>query len=105
LPNCHLHIKGLRRRHPDYWITTQAAVTEPKTLGERIRNRRLELHLLQKELAAQFGCNIESLKNWERGVYQPGDLFLPQVRVFLGDEGIIHSTPAPRPGQILKRSK
>jgi DNA-binding transcriptional regulator YiaG len=85
LPICHLHIKGLRCPCPDYWITTQTAPTTPKTIGEHIRKRRLELHL-QKDLARQLGVHMESLKNWERGVEQPMIRYIPRIIEFLGHD-------------------
>ena len=71
MPFCHLHIKALRRPCPGYWITTQTAPGDPRTLGEPMRKRRIDLHMLQKALAAKLGVNIETLKNWERGAGSP----------------------------------
>ena len=57
---------------------------EPKSIGEHIRKRRLELHLMQETLAREFGVHIESVKNWERGVHEPNANVLPRVLDFLG---------------------
>jgi len=87
----------LRCPCPDYWITTQACPETPKTIGEHIRKRRVGLHLLQKSLAIRLGVNMETLKNWERGVEQPMIRHLPAVIAFLGFD------PQPEPNDIPKR--
>jgi hypothetical protein len=46
LPFCHLQIKALRCSHPRLWNCTQRAPKAPKTLGEHIKRRRLELHII-----------------------------------------------------------
>ena len=97
LPNCHLHIKSLRCPCPDYWITTQAIPAVPKTIGEHIKKRRLELHLLQKDLAQQIGVHVESLKNWERNVEIPMVRYIPKIVEFLGYD------PMPEPKAIPER--
>ena len=84
MPFCHLRIKALRRPCPDYWITTQTAPEAPRTLGEHIRRRRIDLHILQKDVAAGLRVNIETLKNWERGVGSPSIRQIPAILAFLG---------------------
>jgi hypothetical protein len=41
------------------------------TLGERIRGKRLELGLYQRELAKLLGVNIATLKLWELDEMRP----------------------------------
>ena len=40
---------------------------KPKTLGERLRHRRLELGLSQAEVGNRFGIGRASIGRWERG--------------------------------------
>src|SRR3990167_3741304 len=40
---------------------------EPKTLGEHIKRRRLELGLEQKDVAKQLGVTTDTVLNWEKG--------------------------------------
>ncbi len=47
---------------------------EPKTLGERLRKRRLELDLSQKELAKRLGVGIDAIQDWEAGRTRKNDL-------------------------------
>ena len=58
LPFCHLVLKGqkpLPRAYP----------RELKSLGEHLRKRRLDLKLLQKEVAQKLGVDEASVWNWE----------------------------------------
>lgn len=57
---------------------------QPKTIGEHIKRRRLELHLLQRDVAGLIGVHPESVKNWERGVLKPMIRHLPKIIEFLG---------------------
>jgi transcriptional regulator with XRE-family HTH domain len=56
----------------------------PVTLGEKLRNRRLELHLLQKDVAQRFGVTEESITNWELNRHEPQTHLYPNVIAFLG---------------------
>lgn len=56
----------------------------PQTIGGHIRRRRLDLGLLQKEVAKKIGVHFETLKNWERGVGQPLVRHMPRIAKFLG---------------------
>jgi len=44
----------------------------------------LKLHLFQKQVAARFEINIETLKNWERGATEPMVRYKPKIIQFLG---------------------
>jgi DNA-binding transcriptional regulator YiaG len=56
----------------------------PKTLGEHIKQRRLELHLFQAQLAKLLGVDRISVQNWERGIYEPNAQAISKVIDFLG---------------------
>jgi transcriptional regulator with XRE-family HTH domain len=53
-------------------------------MGDHIKNRRLALHLMQKDLASRLCVHVESLKNWERGAGLPSIRQIPQIIAFLG---------------------
>jgi len=57
---------------------------QPKTVGEHIKKRRLDLGLKQTEVAARLGIHFTSLQLWERGVGDPGVKPLPDIIRFLG---------------------
>ena len=56
---------------------------EPRFLGEHIRKRRLDLGLLQIEVAAQIGVAESTLWNWEHGT-EPELIHIPAVLAFIG---------------------
>ena len=45
--------------------------TARKAFGERLRSRRRDLHLKQRQLAAKIGSTPESVSNWELGKSYP----------------------------------
>jgi transcriptional regulator with XRE-family HTH domain len=55
-----------------------------KTLGDHLRKRRLDLELLQKEVAQKIGTSEASIHNWERGHATPSLNFMPRILKFLG---------------------
>lgn len=55
----------------------------PKTIGEKIFNRRLELGLLQSDVASIIGVCTESISNWENNKGEPQIQFYPKVIEFL----------------------
>lgn len=59
-----------------------------------MKKRRLQLHLMQKDVAQLLGVHVESLKNWERDVGSPLIRQIPRIIAFLGYD------PEPEP-QLL----
>ncbi|MBE0657624.1 MAG: recombinase family protein [Bryobacteraceae bacterium] len=72
LPQVHVH--GTVVRIP----------TDPKTVGDHLRRRRLELKLLQRDVAARIGADESSVFNWEANRGQPQLRYMPVVIGFLG---------------------
>ncbi len=56
---------------------------ELRTLGDHIRRRRLDLGLLQVEVAAEIGVTESTVWNWEHGT-EPELIHIPAVLAFLG---------------------
>ena len=50
---------------------TDVTAGEPNTIGDQLRQRRLELGLSQHELARQFGVDRSTLHRWECGASKP----------------------------------
>jgi DNA-binding transcriptional regulator YiaG len=71
------------------WNSAQVVPNEPKALGERLKKRRLEFRLFQKEVAKLIGTHTATIQNWERGIYEPAERFLPSIERF----------PALQPGE------
>jgi len=61
-------------------------IQNPQTIGNHIRNRRLELKLTQNGLAAKLGVCLSTLVRWEGGKEQPLPKQLQQIIEFLGSE-------------------
>ena len=57
---------------------------ELKTLGDHIRKRRLDLGLLQKQVAKQIGVDQTTIWNWESNESIPQVQFIPAIIKFLG---------------------
>ncbi|MBI2963928.1 MAG: transcriptional regulator [Deltaproteobacteria bacterium] len=53
-------------------------------MGDHIRKRRLELGLLQREVADRIGSDAATLVNWEKGNTAPALRFMPVIVAFLG---------------------
>lgn len=65
-----------------------------KTVGDRLRRRRLELGLLQREVAERLGVDEATVYNWEGNRTTPAQLQWPQIIAFLG------YVPFPRDGSV-----
>lgn len=56
----------------------------PQTLGEHILRKRLQLRLLQKEVAEQISVTEDSITGWENGRSTPMLHLYPAIIAFLG---------------------
>ncbi|MDE2166106.1 MAG: transcriptional regulator [Alphaproteobacteria bacterium] len=63
---------------------------EPKTLGEHLRKRRIELGLRQQDAGKRLGVGESTVCAWERGIWPP-DRYWPRIVDFLG------YSPQPQP--------
>jgi DNA-binding transcriptional regulator YiaG len=61
----------LRAFKPKISKVLTKAPENPITLGEKIRKRRIELGLFQKELALMLEVTEDTLRNWEKDRCQP----------------------------------
>lgn len=74
---CHL---TLRRRKP----LAQGYPAEPVTLGQHLRKRRMDLGLLQKDVARRIGSCVASVWLWESDRAEPELKWMPAILDFLG---------------------
>ena len=79
MPFCHLTLTS--KKPKDF-----AYPTEFRTLGDHLRKRRLDLGLLQREVAERLRGTVCSVRNWERNEAKPEVRFLPLINEFLGYE-------------------
>lgn len=84
LPFCKVTIRRVRCAQGPYFTETKSYPASPKTIGEMIRKRRLDLGLLQREAAKRIGCDQMTMVNWERGHTTPQVAHMAQIVAFLG---------------------
>jgi site-specific DNA recombinase len=58
--------------------------TELRTIGDHTRRRRLELKMLQREVAVQIGVDTTCVFNWEAQISKPEIRYMPSIIGFLG---------------------
>ncbi len=77
VPFCHVHLRGQKPLPPTY-------PKELKTVGDHLRKRRLDLGLLQREVGADLGVRVDTVRNWEVGRNAPAQWQWPAIVAFLG---------------------
>ena len=68
-----------------------------ETIGDHLLRRRLALKLIQRQVAAQVGVNVGSLRNWEANRSKPTVEFIRAIIRFLG------YNPLPRGSTLAER--
>ena len=96
LPFCHVRLTTRKPDNPTY----PKAV---KTLGDHLRKRRMDLGLLQREVALQLGVDPMSVNSWEVGRTVPQVRFIPAVITFLGYDP--HPEPVSFAAWVTQRRK
>jgi len=84
LPFCHRVLRGQKPQSPKY-------PNELKSLGDHIRRRRLDLGLLQRQVAQQIGVDETTVYNWERNATSPSVRHFPAITQFLGYKSSPHN--------------
>jgi transcriptional regulator with XRE-family HTH domain len=92
LPFCHAELRAPKPKSEHY-------PKEINTLGDHIRTRRLNLKLLQKQVAKQIGVNAATITNWERNASTPAIGHMPGIIRFLGYDPL--PAPISLPGRLL----
>ena len=77
LPFCHAELRASKPNSIRY-------PKEINTLGDHIRTHRLDLNLLQKQVANQIGVDEATITNWERNATVPAIRYIPAIIQFLG---------------------
>jgi transcriptional regulator with XRE-family HTH domain len=84
LPFCHVQLVGpkpLPRAYP----------RELRTLGDHLRKQRIDLGLLQRDVAEKLQVNQMTICNWETNRTSPQLRLIPEIVAFLGYDP--HDTP------------
>ena len=90
MPFCQVH---LRTQRP----LSRAYPKALKTLGDHIRKRRLDLQLLQSDVAQRLGVTKSCVWNWENNATTPVFPHWPAVIGFLG------YNPLPKPQTLAEQ--
>lgn len=69
---------------PHWWALKGGVKMNPKTIGEHLKKRRLELGWGQQQVAEATGYTCLSVSNWERGVCRPTKQAMFPIIAFLG---------------------
>jgi DNA-binding XRE family transcriptional regulator len=69
--------------------------TQPQTIGDHIRRKRLGLKLLQREVAERIGVDKASIFNWESNKGIPETRFMPAIIRFFGYNPLPEATTLP----------
>ena len=77
MPFCHFRLTAQKPCALPYPI-------QLNTLGDHIRKRRLDLGLLQREVAEEIGVTESTIWNWESNHSSPQLRFMRKIRAFLG---------------------
>ena len=84
LPFCRATLYGVRCPQGPYYINIKRYPLQPRSIGEAIRKRRLDLNLRQVDAAKSIGCNEMTIVNWENGHTRPRPKKHAAIRTFLG---------------------
>jgi transcriptional regulator with XRE-family HTH domain len=88
LPFCHIELRTARQKPARY-------PKQINTLGDYIRARRLDLRLLQKQVADQIGVHELTITNWEVNATVPEVRYIPAIIQFLGYNPLPTATTLP----------
>ena len=77
MPFCHIILKGQKPLPKAYPL-------ELKTAGDHLRKKRLDLKLLQREVALILGVEEATIWNWENNYSSPKLHYIPGIIKFLG---------------------
>jgi DNA-binding transcriptional regulator YiaG len=86
MPCCHLKLASRKPRFLRYFRTITGYTDSPKSLSEHLRKRRIDLCLLQKDVANLLGVALTTYRNWETLQSQPSTNAWPRLIQFLGYE-------------------
>lgn len=68
-------------------LPKEAYPANPKTIGEHIRKRRMDLGLMQKEVAGIIGVTESTIWNWENRM-NPSERYMKRIEEFWAGGGL-----------------
>ena len=84
LPNCQIKLKARKSRFLPYFCEISGYKQKPQTFAEHLRKRRLDLGLLQREVAEKLGVHVATYRGWETFDAIPIKATMSKVIQFLG---------------------
>ncbi|MDR3405055.1 MAG: helix-turn-helix transcriptional regulator [Chthoniobacter sp.] len=81
-----------------YFTEKKGYPTSPKTIGEMIRKRRLDLGLRQADVAEIIGCDSTTVTNWDKGYTA-----FPQINHISGVVKFLGFNPLPNGDTLAQR--
>jgi transcriptional regulator with XRE-family HTH domain len=88
LPFCHAEVRSAKPKSDRY-------PKELKSLGDHIRARRIDLGILQRQVAEHTGVCEATITNWERNESRPLVQYIPGIVGFLGYDPSAPTTSLP----------
>lgn len=85
MPFCHVTLSATKTKDRAYPATLE-------TIGDHLRKRRLDLGLLQKEVAKEIGVTACTIQYWETNRVPPALRFRLRIAEFLGYDAYDQST-------------
>ena len=76
MPTCHIRLEAPKLFPAGY-------PRELRTLGDHLSKRRLDLGLLQNEVAERLGVDESTVCNWEKNRHAPSARSMPEMLTFL----------------------
>ena len=83
---CHRTIRIRRQPNSPYFRGLRRYPAVPKTLGEHLRKKRIDMHLSMSQLAKilGFGISDTAIEKWEKNQNRPTDEHRKRIIQFLG---------------------
>ena len=97
LPFCHAELRVVKSKPERY-------PKELNSLGDHIRSRRMDVSLLQKQVAEQIGVCELTITNWERNESRPAVKCIPAIIRFLGYDPSAQATSFPEQLRAARRA-
>jgi transcriptional regulator with XRE-family HTH domain len=98
LPICHVTLSATKPRGRAY-------PAEIKTIGDHLRTRRLDLGLLQREVAKQIGVTNCTIQYWETNRVAPALRFRPRIVSFLAYDAYDRKVPESLAERLIAHRK
>ena len=75
-PKLHITVKR-PKYHP------KGNQVKPKTIGEKLKKKRMDMGLFQKDVAKLIGVSTDTVTYWEKGRVEPSKRNMLKIKQFL----------------------